>query len=161
MSGSVGMGAIWSDCHAEAGVVICHSVVGCTSIEADGCPEVGVIACHLVVDFLVIEADDSCPEAGDFCCHSVVDLGFVSALPDAYAYTSRGIASHQVVGGIDAPVESSGLCCSLVGGIIAACFFVQIIPSNSDVVVGGGCAWCRRYSWGDFCSLSRSKGLGR
>ena len=86
----------WScrHCRAEAGIVVCHSVVGFTSIEADGCPGVGVIACHLVVDFLVIKADDSCPEAGDFWCHSVVDLGFVGAFPDAYAYALLGIASH-------------------------------------------------------------------
>ena len=42
------------------------------------------------------------------------------------------------MGGVVTSVGSLGLSCSLVGGIIAPCFFVQIIPSNSNVVVGGG-----------------------
>ena len=154
------MGTIWSDCRSKAGVVVCHLVVGFTSIEADGCPGVGAVACNSVVDFLVTEADGSCPEAGDFWCHSVVDLGFVSALPDTYAYTLRGVASHQVVGGFVVLAGSLGLCCLLVGGIVAACIFVQLIPSNSNVVMGGGCAQCRRDSGGDFLGLLRSKGLG-
>ena len=90
----VGKGAIWSDCRAEAGVVICHSSVDFSAIGADGCPKAGDFACHLYVDYLVSEADDSCPKAGDFWCHSVVDLGFVDASPDAYAYALCGVASH-------------------------------------------------------------------
>ena len=153
-------GAIWGDCCAKAGVVICYSVVGFTSIEADGCPGVGVFACHLVVDFLGIEADDSCLKTGDFRCHSVLNLGFIGALPDVYAYSLHGVASHQVEGGVVASVGSLGLCCLSVSGIVAACFFVQIIPSNSNMVVEGGCAPCRRYSGGDFRGLLRSKGSG-
>ena len=42
------------------------------------------------------------------------------------------------MGGVVASVGAMGLCCSSVDGIVVTCFFVQIIPSNSNVVVGGG-----------------------
>ncbi len=86
-------GAIWSDCCAKAGIVVCHSIVDFPAIGADGCPEAGDFACHLSVDFLVIKADTSCPKTGDFWCHLVVNLGFVGASPDAYACASPGVAS--------------------------------------------------------------------
>ena len=78
------------------------------SIEADGCPEAGVVVCHSVVGFLVIEADDGCPGAGDFRCHLVVDLGFVWSVPDACSCTSFDIAVNRVVGGVVNVVGSSG-----------------------------------------------------
>ena len=90
----IGKGTIWSACCAEAGNIVCHSSVDCPAIGVDGCPKAGDFTCHSSVDFLVIKADDSCPEAGDFQCHLVVDLGFVGALPDAYACALRGVASH-------------------------------------------------------------------
>ncbi len=90
----IGRGAIWSDCHAKAGNVVCHLSVDFSAIGDDGCAKAGDFACHSSVEFLVIEADDSCPEAVDFWCHLVVDLGFIGASPDAYAYTSHGVASH-------------------------------------------------------------------
>ena len=90
----VGKSAIWSDCRAKAGVVVCHLSVDFSVIGADGCPEAGDFACHSRVDFFVIKADDSCPEAGDFWCHLVVDLGFVGASPNVYACTLPGVASH-------------------------------------------------------------------
>ena len=96
----IGKGAIWSDCRAKAGLGfvcrwgvdfdICH-----WGVDFDVCHwgvDFGV--CHWGVDFLFIKADDSCPEVRDFRCHSVADLGFIGASPGAYAYASRGIATH-------------------------------------------------------------------
>ena len=85
------------------------------------------------------------------CC----GLGFRRDVARGVLYTFRGIAFHQVVGGVVVAVRSLGLCCMSV-----VCFsslvFVHIKPSNSKVC----CVHCCRYSGGDFCGPSRSKGLG-
>jgi hypothetical protein len=50
--------AIRGDRLAEAGVIVCHSGVGLSSIGVDGCPKVRVEICHWGVDFWFIGVDE-------------------------------------------------------------------------------------------------------